>query len=205
LETRIYWRDRFVELSDGKQPTNNIDNTYVYKNKTSLSKRLDDFEKSNEKSLRIIHSDKEKLFAHFKGCFKYLEAAGGVVTLRDGRILVIKRQGKWDLPKGKVKKKESLQEGALREVREECGLKDYPEITEELTHTYHTYFMDGKHILKHTAWYVMLYEGNETLKPQLEEDIIHAVWFPKNLLTVVRQNTYQSIIQVLDEWVNHDL
>ena len=179
---------------------------YVFEDQKSLSKRLETFGKSDENHLLIVHSDKEELFDHVKRCFKYIEAAGGLVTLRDERILLIKRLGKWDLPKGKTEKGESLQTTALREVIEECGLKSSPVITGELAHTYHTYYhKKGKHILKHTAWFAMRYEGKESLHPQLDEDITRAVWFPVNLLKVIRQNTYQSIIKVLDEWVNKHL
>jgi ADP-ribose pyrophosphatase YjhB (NUDIX family) len=205
LDIRIFFDNRFVELTDNDIKNTAISNdcVYVFEDRKSLSKRLSIFEKSDEKCLCIVHSDKEELFDHVKRCFKYIEAAGGFVMHRDGRILMIKRLGKWDLPKGKAEKNEALQSTALREVMEECGLESTPVITGELAHTYHTYYKDGKHILKHTAWYVMLYEGNETLRPQFDEDITLAVWFPGNLLKVVSNNTYQSILQVLDEWVNN--
>jgi len=164
-----------------------------------MENRLDCFEKSDDENLYIIHNDLIKLFKYFKNCFKYIEAAGGVVTRTDGRILLIKRFGKWDLPKGKVIKGESFQEAALREVVEECGLEKEPKITNELTfHTYHTYQHNSKKILKHTVWYTMHYDGNETLNPQIEEDITLAVWFPPNLLKTVHQNTYSSIIPLLN-------
>jgi len=89
-----------------------------------------------------------------------------------------------------------LQETAIREVVEECGLKKRPKITGELMHTYHIYHQKGRHILKHTAWYSMLYEGDKTLHPQSSENITHAVWLSPNQLDFVLQNTYESIKQV---------
>ena len=132
-----------------------------------------------------------------KKYFKYVKAAGGVVLHSDGRVLIIKRLGKWDLPKGKAEKGESLQDTAIREVIEECGLSKTPEITGKLTHTFHTYHQDGRYILKHTTWYAMVYDGNEQLQPQYDEGITEVVWFHQNDLNVVMQNTYQTIIQVL--------
>ena len=34
----------------------------------------------------------------------------------------IQRLGDWDLPKGKVEKREGVEAAAVREVQEECGL-----------------------------------------------------------------------------------
>jgi 8-oxo-dGTP diphosphatase len=52
-----------------------------------------------------------------------------VIRDKEGRCLLLKRSmsskgnpGKWDLPGGKVDAGESLEEGLLREVREEGGL-----------------------------------------------------------------------------------
>ena len=42
---------------------------------------------------------------------------------KENQILFIFRKGKWDLPKGKIEKNEKIDEGALREVIEETGIK----------------------------------------------------------------------------------
>ena len=196
-DIKIYFDDRFVLLTDKDVDAQDKDKVYVFENKKLLERRLKKFETSGDEQLIVIHHDRKELLYCVKKCFKYVEAAGGLVMLTDGRVLMIKRLGKWDLPKGKAEKKETLPETALREVTEECGLEQQPEIVGEIIHTYHTYFQGNKHILKHTVWYAMLYDGNETLKPQLAENITKAVWFPQNLLNFVMQNTYQSIKQVL--------
>jgi 8-oxo-dGTP pyrophosphatase MutT (NUDIX family) len=58
------------------------------------------------------------------------EAAGGLVAARDGdviRVVLIgvERNGvlRWSLPKGHFKKRESADQAAVREVREETGLR----------------------------------------------------------------------------------
>ena len=197
-DIKIYFDNRVVVLTDKNKKSSVInDHVYLFANKKTLAKRLEHFEKSDDECLSIIHSDVNELFEYVTQCFRYIEAAGGLVSLPDGRILLIKRLGKWDLPKGKAEKGESLQETAVREVMEECGLKTAPEIIGELMHTFHTYHQDGRHILKHTAWYAMRYEGDDSLHPQFSEDITQAVWLPKNQLNLVMQNTYKSIKQVL--------
>ncbi len=202
-DIKIYFNDRVVVLTDKNIKSSAIDNdqVYVFENKKSLAKRLDRFEESDDDCLCITHPDLDELFECVTECFKYIEAAGGLVTLPDSRILLIKRLGKWDLPKGKAEKGESLQETALREVMEECGLEEQPLITGELTHTFHTYHQDGNHVLKHTAWYAMRYDGDDTLHPQVAENITDAVWMPESQLNIALQNTYESIKQVLDKWL----
>ena len=194
-DIKIFFYDRVVVLTD--QKAIDSDHVYIFENGKSLSKRLERFGESGDERLYIIHSELNVLFEQVKKCFRYIEAAGGVVTLPDGRILLIQRLGKWDLPKGKAEKGESLQETAIREVMEECGLKTTPTIIGELAHTYHTYHQDGQFILKHTAWYAMQHTGDDSLHPQFAEDITQAVWLPANQLDIVFQNTYESIKEVL--------
>ena len=50
-------------------------------------------------------------------------SAGGVVVHR-GRVAVVKQRGDvWSLPKGHLKKKETAEEAARREIREEAGIR----------------------------------------------------------------------------------
>ena len=53
-----------------------------------------------------------------------IRSAGGVVV-RDGRVLLIHRDryDDWSLPKGKLEAGETWEQAALREVREETGLR----------------------------------------------------------------------------------
>jgi 8-oxo-dGTP diphosphatase len=53
-----------------------------------------------------------------------VRAAGGIVR-RDGEVLVIHRPkyDDWSFPKGKLDEGESWEDGALREVEEETGLR----------------------------------------------------------------------------------
>ena len=202
-DIKIFFDDRVVILSKNIKKSS-IDNghVYVFEDKKALAQRLNRFGKSSDECLYVTHSDRDELFGYVKQCFIYLEAAGGLVTLPDGRILFIKRLGKWDLPKGKAEKGESMQETAIREVMEECGLETSPKITAVLAHTYHTYHRDGDHVLKHTAWYAMRYDGDDdAIHPQYDEDITDVVWLPENQMDIVLKNTYGSIGQVLNEWL----
>ena len=64
----------------------------------------------------------EENWQDFCSKFIMVEASGGLVFNKDGDILMIFRNGKWDLPKGKLEIGESVEECAIREVEEECGI-----------------------------------------------------------------------------------
>ena len=64
-----------------------------------------------------------KLLKEFKKKLSTIVAAGGIVINKENQILFIFRKGKWDLPKGKIEKNEKIDEGAIREVTEETGIK----------------------------------------------------------------------------------
>ncbi|MDB4195885.1 NUDIX domain-containing protein, partial [Flavobacteriales bacterium] len=56
--------------------------------------------------------------------FRIVEAGGGLVVNEKDEVLFIFRKGKWDIPKGKLEKREKIKHGAIREVEEECGITD---------------------------------------------------------------------------------
>lgn len=146
-------------------------------------------------TLFIFHHDIDELRERFKSCFKPVYAGGGLVRNEKGDCLIIKRLGKWDLPKGKVNKNETIEQAALREVSEETGLTGI-EIVTPLLSTYHSYYIDEQ-ILKRTSWYEMVYRGNETPVPETEEDITEIRWVKKEELAQLTSNTYPAIIDVL--------
>ena len=57
---------------------------------------------------------------------KPVTSAGGVILNSQGKVLILRRrtEGTWVLPKGQTEPGETLRQTALREVREETGLKN---------------------------------------------------------------------------------
>ncbi len=166
---------------------------------------LKDFEEviiSNEKSKEVIVNflTERTMKKVLEKKYRIVEAGGGVVINDKGEILFIFRRGKWDLPKGKLEKHEKIKKGAVREVEEECGITS-PLIREELITTFHKFKNKGKECLKKTYWYIMDYEGNEELVPQLEEDITKAKWMGEDKFNKVYKNTFPSISDVLDAYL----
>ena len=154
---------------------------------------LEYFSKKKVKNLDSITfavADLEESVRLVKEQFKIVRAGGGVVR-KDDKILLIYRLGKWDLPKGKLEKNESPQEGALREVEEECNVK--VTLSEEICQTWHTYTRNKKKYLKQTYWYAMDCLGDQKMKPQVEEGIEEVRWMNS---TEVHQALYESYFSI---------
>lgn len=149
--------------------------------------------------INVICEDLEKDMAIFFKDHKAISAAGGIVE-REEELLFIRRHGLWDLPKGKIEKGESIEEAAIREVEEECGIQGIT-IKEELIETYHTYEVGKKKFLKRTHWFAMNYEGPKETIPQLEEGITEATWVVEDDLRIVYKHTYPSIALVVHEFL----
>ena len=145
----------------------------------------------------VWSADLDKLKKLFFKHFTLITAAGGLVENENGELLLIHRRGKWDLPKGKLDKGETIEQCALREVMEETGLQQV-ELNNLLTITYHTYDEFGKHILKDSHWYKMKATAEQTLIPQTEEDIAEIKWVKKKELPVYMNNTFPSVKDVLE-------
>ncbi|WP_375580844.1 NUDIX domain-containing protein [Marivirga tractuosa] len=141
--------------------------------------------------------DYEKVIKAFKKEFKIVEAAGGIVTKRD-KYLFIYRLKKWDLPKGKLEKKEKVEVAAVREVEEECNVK--VALGPRVCKTWHTYTRNGKNHLKKTSWYHMTLEEDKKMKPQKEEGIEKVIWVNKVELRTVLLTTYRSIRYVMKKF-----
>jgi hypothetical protein len=141
----------------------------------------------------------DDVFLLFKN-FTLVHAAGGIIEHNDN-YLIIFRNGKWDLPKGKVEKNENIEQAALRECVEECGLTGKLEITEKISITYHCYKLDHSSFLKETHWFFMKYEGNIELLPQIEEGIDIAVWVSKNEFIEKCNQSFGSIQDLCDLFI----
>ena len=132
---------------------------------------------------------------------KSIEAGGGVVYrfLKDSRIevLLIYRNGVWDIPKGKREKKESKEECAKREVMEEVNADSLPKIVDSLDSTFHTYIQKNKTFNKTTYWYTMVFETEQSFSPQVSEGIEKVQWV--ELGEAKEKVGYENLKQVLDE------
>ena len=150
------------------------------------------------KEIYISSKNLDELWMRF--CLNYFEvvSAGGLVVNKNNKVLWIKRNKHWDLPKGKVEPGESLEQAAVREVTEETGIRKLT-ITGDLATTYHTYEVDGIAHLKTTFWYSMTHNGENTPgTPQEIEGITEVRWMNADVPKNIWKSTYGSIRIVID-------
>ena len=136
-------------------------------------------------------------------------AAGGIV-LEHGdesagrdprRILLIKRNGVWDLPKGKLEATDaSLLDCSIREVLEETGVEAAPEplgLRVPALATQHLYERSDTLRIKTTLWYTLHYVSG-SLEPQVEEGIEDMAWcaVPEALARI----SFPSLTDLLERW-----
>ena len=142
-------------------------------------------------------SDMDKTWQTFTQLYTIIEAAGGVVFNDEGKLLMIYRNNKWDLPKGKIEDGEQTDAAALREVMEECGLTQL-ELKKQLSITYHTYALSKQKILKRTYWFKMI--SNElVLNPQTEEGITEARWMNRDEILRACTQSYGAIVAIIKQ------
>ncbi len=150
--------------------------------------------------LYFYHKDLEELFHQFQSKFISIIAAGGLVFNASRNLLVIYRNGKWDLPKGKVEEDEAIDLAAIREVQEECGLS-HIEIQDFFGKTYHLYDLNTNSYFKTTHWFLMESIQAEELRPQLEEGIEEVKWISIDKLDFVFQNTFRNIKELISKYL----
>jgi len=159
---------------------------------------LNDLERGVKEEGTVYSNESEVVWNEIIAKHDFIIAAGGIVYNEEGKILIIERLGKWDLPKGKLEEGEDIPTCAVREVMEECGVEDIT-LGQELISTYHTYPYKGVASLKRTYWFRMYTSHKGELIPQAEEDITKAQWIHPSDLSMVLENTYASIAELLKE------
>lgn len=148
-------------------------------------------------SVTLVVDNIDSTERQIKNLYKVVKAAGGVVFNSEGKILLIYRLNKWDLPKGKRDDDEKAKQTAVREVEEECNIK--VKLGEKLCTTWHTYTMGNNKILKRTKWYKMDCLDDSEMKPQIEEDIEELRWMDEKETQKALLNSYSSIRYVFDQ------
>ncbi|HRS54701.1 MAG TPA: NUDIX domain-containing protein [Bacteroidales bacterium] len=183
-------------------PKNIKDNiiTCQSNDKEIIEKYFKLFEKDTEKKcMYIIIKDLPKLTTNKILHFNVLKAAGGLVENEAEKYLFIFKNGHWDLPKGHIDNNETKKETAIREVKEETGIKELS-INYYITLTRHLFKRNNQYFIKETSWYKMFTPYTKQLIPQLSEGISIVKWISKHQIKkYIYPYTYQTIIEVLEK------
>ena len=192
---RIYINQKALIITSEK-PSTDTDHQVINIESFDFDSFYNALPKNPHDTFYLLSANPKSAFKQLKSGIRIIEAAGGLVKNEEGKYLFIKRNGRWDLPKGKLEENEKKRDAAVREVEEECGIR-VKRLEEKMLKTYHVYELKGKPVLKVSHWYAMRSKANQKLVPQIEEGITEVKWLAPKDWNRVRANTYPSIIDVL--------
>lgn len=187
---KVFVNDIPIILSTEKEPGGNVTSFPI--KEVKFKRIIKKISKGKLSDVHLYHPKEEKLLKHLMKKLPVVTAAGGMVLNAQDDVLFIFRNGRWDLPKGKIEKKESLEEGAIREVEEETGVKNLI-ITRFLDKTYHVFQRKGKYKLKVTYWYEMRTDYSGELVPEEKEGIMKVKWKNRQKAQKALQKSYANI------------
>ncbi len=192
----IYFANKRLTISEIPTGDNSYDlDTTDPISRSKLMELLDRYH-----DLTLLCSDEGEGYRAVASLFVEVLAAGGVVRNDQDEVLMIERNGRYDLPKGHWEEGESIEECAVREVMEETGVEDVT-LGEKICETLHCYYMFNRWELKCTHWYAMQSSSKTKLTPQTEEGIVSAEWVKISALDELTAGSFPTIKSVLASYV----
>jgi len=195
---KVFFNEKPLHLTTSLAQKSSEDHPVLFIKYTNAEGIIKALKSKKVKAISLYHADEGKLKKHFEHYFIPVVAAGGLVQQKTGRYLFIFRNKKWDLPKGKLNKKEDLINGAVREVYEETNVGDLV-VKKPLQTTYHLFKANGRYKLKKTHWYLMHTNYDGPLVPQIEESIEKVVWCLPEEIPLLMSNAYENIKLIVEE------
>ena len=133
-----------------------------------------------------------------------IKTSGGIV-IKDDKILFIRKNNRWDLPKGRLEKGVNSRDTAIVEISEETGLKTKDLfILKKLIPTHYHKKVEGFIIVKKTYWYLVEYRGkfDHPLVPDQNEGITDCRWFSFDELILVLEESHERIRYLVEFFLN---
>jgi ADP-ribose pyrophosphatase YjhB (NUDIX family) len=187
---KVFVGDKPIILTTLVEHETNFKNYLL--NTVNIRKVIRELNSSNLKEIRLIHNKENKLIKKFLKKLPNVIAGGGKVYNEKKEILFIYRNDKWDLPKGKVEGRETIEQTAIREVSEETGVNGL-EISKPLDTTYHIFKRNGRYKIKVTYWFEMKTSFTGNLYAQENEGITKVEWLNNIQIKDALQNSYANI------------
>lgn len=195
---RIYFADKELLLSCDNVPEGYyvVETAHTPISKAKIITFLETYN-----SVALLCENIGQIFDSLAEEFVWVESAGGVAMNSAEEVVLIRRNERWDLPKGHREEGESAEECAMREVEEETGVR-VASVGRLLCATVHCYNIYGKWEMKYTSWYAMQAEDGCRLVPQREEGIVEARYVPLNEVEDTIKTSFATIKQVFAAFRN---
>ena len=198
---KVFYETKLIEIGDDFPRNGSKNPIYVEKRYELFVFLTEYFKINNQPDVVIYGYNPKKLFKDFKSYFKFIHAAGGIVKNEKRQVLFIKRKGIWDLPKGKLDNDEKPKRGAVREVKEETGVKKL-KAGKKLAPTYHMFKRKREFFFKKTDWYLMEASSKSKLIPDRREGITKVAWLEKEESMVAIRESHRSLRESFMEYMN---
>lgn len=126
---------------------------------------------------------------------KKVYSAGGVVYIGNGILMLKKINGDWVLPKGTIETNEPSDITAVREVREEAGIKAKIICPiGETSYRFKNYWSNNHTVEKSVVWFLMK-ALTTSPHPQREEGFVDAKFIHKNsVLSMAKYDDERDIL-----------
>ncbi len=126
-----------------------------------------------------------------------ISSAGGVVINSSYEIAICRRFSTdlWVLPKGKIEQGETIEDAAIREVKEETGL--IVEIVEFVNSIQYNYYelRNSMHYSKTVYFFLMRWIAGDFINH--DEEFDEVVWVPKQ--KALKYMTFESEVDIVKE------
>ncbi len=152
---------------------------------------------NNINNLIVLSNNPQRYFDDFLSKLKKIECGGTIASNQYNELLMIKKYNIWDLPKGKIDEQEDAKQTAIRELKEETGIKSH-EVIRQLNYSLHIYPLGDEWVLKKTYWFLLSAKKRKPI-PQTKENISEAMWMNVIKINEIRKNVYPSVIPVIEE------
>ncbi len=195
---KVHFEDRFILISPEPDRLQKYGLFHNFHDTDELYKLISEFQSdTNMQSINIYGTNIKHIWKIFRIYFTEVGAAGGLVKHTSGRYLFIEKKGKLDLPKGHMEEDEEPETCAMREVKEECGIKGH-KIVKPLQPSYHTYSWEGISYLKKTHWFLMEYDGLMVTEPQIKEGITKVEWLRPKEISKIKKRAWLSLTDLIN-------
>lgn len=204
LQQTVYFGDRSFHIVTEEASVPPGERTRFWdddRDGAALPANIVKFFENYDRIVRRIPSDAHGVdgaFAAWSRFFACVEASGGIVADDAGRLLMMRRNGRWDLPKGRSEAGETPDVCAVREIAEETGVGAAVDVP--LCDTWHAYWFEPtrRWELKRTRWYLLRATGAHLLCPQREEGIERVEWCDRATAAAHLGETFPTVRRVFE-------